>query len=455
MDARLLARALAQRRRLAQRDRWTQQQITDYQHERLAELRRWAVARSPFYARHHAGLDDAPLDALPPVTKSQLMEGFDDVLTDRSLTLRAVEGHLRELHGAGGDPGPAWRGRWRVAATAGTTGVRGVFAWDEREWATVVASYGRATTWAGIPAGPTHRMRMAVVSSRDPTHQSAVVAASVRSPLVPTLRLAASAPLPQTIDALNEFQPQVLVGYASVLRPLAFAQLDGALKIRPRAVMSASEVLSPGAASVMAAAWQSAPFDVYAATETAGIASTCDHGRRHTYDDLVIVEPVDAHGSPVPAGTVGARLLVTVLFTRTLPLIRYELSDRVALGTGVCPCGRAFGLLDTILGRAEDTLRTAASHGRELDVDVIRSIVEQIPIEQWQLAEATAPGELRLLVVRHGGGLDTAALGQRLRDDLAVRGHHLRLHIDEVPELPRTPLGKAVVLPPKRPGSAS
>ena len=30
-------------------------------------------------------------------------------------------------------------------------------------------------------------------------------------------------------------------------------------------------------------------------------------------------------------GTFGAKVLVTVLFSRTLPLIRYEMSDRVAL----------------------------------------------------------------------------------------------------------------------------
>ncbi len=45
----------------------------------------------------------------------------------------------------------------------------------------------------------------------------------------------------------------------------------------------------------------------------------------------MIVEPVDQGGMPVQPGTVGDRLLVTVLFSRTLPLIRYEISDRVGV----------------------------------------------------------------------------------------------------------------------------
>jgi len=438
VDTRLVVRALAQGRQLGRRDRWTREQVVAYQSLRLAELRRWAVSNSPFYARHHAGLQDAPLEALPCVTKSQLMDAFDDVLTAPSLRRDLVESHLREVRDTHADPGPAWQGRWRAASTAGTTGVRGVFVWDEHEWARVIASYGRATTWAGVAPGPTSPQRLAVVSSLDPTHQSAVVAASVRSALVPTLRLDANAPLQETVDALNRFQPRVLVGYASALRRLAFAQIDGTLRIRPRAVMSASEVLSAGAAQTMATAWGSAPVDVYAATETAGIASSCEHGRRHTYDDLVIVEPVDGDGAPVPPHSLGARLWVTVLFSRTLPLIRYELSDRVALSSAVCPCGRPFGILEAVEGRAEDTLTSGVSGGSELHADVVRSIVEQYPVEQWQVADAAASGVLRVRVVPHRAGLDTRALREALEARLTAMGQSLRVEVHETSAISRT-----------------
>lgn len=156
------------------------------------------------------------------------------------------------------------------------------------------------------------------------------------SRLVPTLRADAAAPITDTVTALNAFAPRLLVGYASALRELAAEQAAGRLRIHPQAVMSASEVLTATTAWDLTAAWGHEPFDVYAATETAGIASPCQFHGRHLYEDLVICEVVDDTGAPVPEGTTGSRLLVTVLFSRTLPLIRYELSDRVALDTISC-----------------------------------------------------------------------------------------------------------------------
>ncbi len=135
------------------------------------------------------------------------------------------------------------------------------------------------------------------------------------------------------------------------------------LHISPQAVISASEVLSPHTALELEDAWGSAPFDVYAATETAGIASPCIYRNRHVYEDLLIIEPVDRAGNPVPEGTTGAKLLVTVLFSRTLPLIRYEMSDTVRLAGRGCPCGRAFTRLEDIEGRIEDVLQLPGKEG--------------------------------------------------------------------------------------------
>ncbi|WP_237739587.1 hypothetical protein [Arthrobacter sp. TB 26] len=232
------------------------------------------------------------------MTKADLMEHFDEAVTTPDLSLAGLENHLLSLTQGGGDPGRPWMGRWWAAATAGTTGRRGTFVWNRSEWGTILASYARANDWAGISAGPTRPVKMALVSSRVPTHQSAVVGASLRSGLVPTVRLDVTAPMDQTVAALNRFQPRVLVGYASALKPLAAEQRAGRLRIAPQGVMSASEVLSPHTASELETAWGSAPFDVYAATETAGIASPCTYRNRHVYEDLLIIEPVDQNGNP-------------------------------------------------------------------------------------------------------------------------------------------------------------
>ncbi|MBE4720099.1 phenylacetate--CoA ligase family protein [Pseudarthrobacter sp. AB1] len=443
MDLRLISRVLFLRAAWRRRDHWDAARITAHQDRALQELRRAAYAGSEFYRRHHAGLHDAPLHQLPIVTKADLMDHFDEAVTTPDFRLADLESHLRSLTEHGGDPGMPWKGRWWAAATAGTTGRRGTFVWNRSEWGTVLASYARANDWAGISAGPTRPLKMALVSSRVPTHQSAVVGASLRSKLIPTLRLDVTAPMDETVAALNRFRPRVLVGYASALKPLAAEQRAGRLHISPQGVMSASEVLSPHTAAELEAAWGSAPFDVYAATETAGIASPCTYRNRHVYEDLLIIEPVDQDGNPVSQGTTGAKLLVTVLFSRTLPLIRYEMSDTVRLGGRDCPCGRSFTLMEDIEGRIEDVLHLAGQAG-SVDVHpiVFHHVLDQAALAGWQVIQE--PSGLRVLLAGLAPGASIQGVRTAVGDALTAAGvvpTGVDVHLVE--HLERTALGKA------------
>ncbi|WP_406637995.1 phenylacetate--CoA ligase family protein [Pseudarthrobacter quantipunctorum] len=443
MDVRIVSRVLFLRAAWRRRDHWDATTIAAHQDRALQELLRAAYAGSEFYRRHHAGLQEAPFDQLPPVTKADLMSHFDEAVTTPDLKLADVEQHLRALAAENGDPGVPWRGRWWAAATAGTAGPRGTFIWNRSEWATVLASYARANDWAGIQAGLGRPLKVALVTSRVPTHQSAVVGASLRSGLVPTLRLDVTAPMGETVAALNRFQPRALVGYASALRPLALEQLAGHLKISPQAVMSASEVLTPSAAQELAKAWGSAPVDVYAATETAGIASPCVYRNRHLYEDLLIVEPVDRDGNPVPRGTTGARVLVTVLFSRTLPLIRYEMSDTVRLGGRGCPCGRSFTLLEDIEGRIEDVLDMQGSAGPvRVHPIVFHHVLDQAAAGGWQVVQE--PARLRVLLAGLAAGNSPQAVQAAVAGALRAAGVvGTPVDVAVVSQLERTPSGKA------------
>lgn len=443
MDIRLVPRVLFLRAAWRSRDRWDAARIREHQQQALKELRDAAYEGSAFYRRHHAGFFDAPMAQLPPVTKADLMENFDDAVTARGVRLAQLEDHLRTLTLGGGDPGIPWKGRWWAAATAGTTGQRGTFLWNRSEWATVLASYARAYDWAGIPTSLSRPLTVALVSSLVPTHQSAVVGASLRSALVPTLRLDVTTPMRETVAALNGFQPRVLVGYASGLLPLAAEQLAGRLRISPQGVMSASEVLTPQSAANLEAAWGAAPVDVYAATETAGIASPCEYRNMHIYEDLLIIEPVDQAGTAVVPGTTGARILVSVLFSRTLPLIRYEMSDSISLGGRGCPCGRSFTLLENIEGRIEDILHM---QGRQDTVnihpDVFHHVLDQAASSGWQVIQE--PNGLRILLAGLTPGTTAEGVRAEVEGALAAAGAaRIPLEVRVVEDVERTPLGKA------------
>jgi phenylacetate-coenzyme A ligase PaaK-like adenylate-forming protein len=287
---------------------------------------------------------------------------------------------------------------------------------------------------------------MAVVSSRVPSHASARVGATAHSRFVPTLRLDATDPLPDNVARLNDFRPDCLVGYASMIHVLAAEQQAGRLRVHPRAVMSASEVLTAETRARAEGAWGSVPFDVYAATETAGIASDCARRRKHLYEDLVIVEPVDEHHRPVPPGTAGASVLVTVLFTRTQPLIRYEMSDRVALSVGGCDCGIGFALVDRVEGRAEDIVELPARAGGSVAIhpNVFHRALELVSAAAWQVIAGR--DAVRVLLERPEG-VDLDRIARAVAHGLARQGvADLPVRVEPVDALPRTALGKAPLI---------
>jgi phenylacetate-coenzyme A ligase PaaK-like adenylate-forming protein len=115
---------------------------------------------------------------------------------------------------------------------------------------------------------------------------------------------------------------------------------------------------------------------------------------------------VDDDHRPVPAGQSGARLLVTVLSSRTLPLIRYELTDRVRLSTGRCPCGLPFRLMAGVEGRTDDVLTLPAASGGTVAVHpvVFHQVLDLLDAPGWQVRQE-ADG-LTVLIASPAQGVD-------------------------------------------------
>jgi len=448
MDARTLATVLARRRVLRGHDRFTRRELEVHQAGALRDLRDFAVARSPFYARLHRGLERRPLHELPIVTKRDVMENFDDLVTNRCLHLADVRAYLDTLSPE--RPYAPMNDEWYVSSTSGSTGMRGIFVLGRDEWLWVLSSYARANDWAGLRAGLTHRMKLAVVSSRTPWHQSAIVGATLHSRFVPTLRIDATEPISEIDAKLNAFQPESLVGYASMMRTLAEEQLAGRLAIHPKAVTCSSEVITDDTRERIRRAFGRAPVEVYAATEAAGIASHCDRGRMHLYEDLVIPEVVDDDDRPVAPGVFGSRILVTVLLSRTMPLVRYAMSDSVRLSRESCECGRPYALIDGIQGRREDVLELPTAGGRvaTLQPNVFHAIMEPLPVAAWQIEQLD--GELRVRLVGRDPAVSHESVRDRLTTQLARQGVVTRVAVEDVSDIPKTKLGKAPLVVAKR-----
>jgi phenylacetate-CoA ligase len=229
------------------------------------------------------------------------------------------------------------------------------------------------------------------------------IALSVDIGLHRVLALSVSDPLPRLVEALNAFQPEVVNAYPSIAALLADEQLSGRLRISPRIVSTSSELRTPEMTERIERAFGVRPFDLYGTSEGLWGVDCEHHDGIHLFEDWCVVENVDSGGRPVPDGEPGERLLVTNLFNRTLPLIRFEVSDVVAIERRPCACGRTLPRLRAVQGRTDEMLQLIGARGEPVSVHPT----------QFSLV-ASEPGVREFQVVQRGTRL---LLRLALRDD--------------------------------------
>ncbi len=154
--------------------------------------------------------------------------------------------------------------------------------------------------------------------------------------------------LPSYIDALAKFAPDFVHGYPSSLYVLAQSMMEtGAVHIRPKAVFTASETLLDFQRAAIEQAFDAKAFNWYGNSEMTCNIIQCAAGNLHYRTDYGVLE-LAADGT----------MIVTGLNNRAMPLVRYRVGDVAAAREGVCPCGCAFPLIERIVGRVEDYVRT-------------------------------------------------------------------------------------------------
>src|ERR1051325_8928572 len=218
--------------------RWTRPELLARQSAAFDGLRRFVQERSAFYRKFHAGLESRPLSGLPVLTKATLMESFDELVTDGAVRLSDAEAYLASAPGE-----RLFLNRYVVRARSGSTGLRGVFLFGRDEWLTALAAITRPMLWAGAAPNPFRPRRTVLLASTSDSHYSSRIGRALASRLVPTLRMDAAEPIARMVERLNDWQPEVMGVYPSVLRQLAAEQIAGRLRIRPWKIGTSAEVL--------------------------------------------------------------------------------------------------------------------------------------------------------------------------------------------------------------------
>jgi phenylacetate-coenzyme A ligase PaaK-like adenylate-forming protein len=419
LRARHISDALAQAPGWIERLAWDADTLAAHRDEKLRSLMKVAVERSPWHRDRLAGVcTDAftadRIDELPVMTKHDVMANFDEIVTDRRLRLVDVEVQL-----ANAAEGGYLLERYSAAATGGSTGARSVTVYDWDGWIGYWLSAFRGLLRARVmdPALMDRQITVCWVTASHPSHISAAMARTFNDPGLRNVSLPVTLPMEKIVAGLNETQPDVLVGYSTVLLALTREAMAGRLRIAPLRLTNAGEPLLPEIRAALARTWPVQPANWWGSTEVGCLILPCDLGHSHLAEDVGIVEPVDAQGRPVPPGERAAKVYVTNLFNHALPLIRYEITDEITVLPGRCECGSVTPRVADVQGRLDDwfVYPTGTVHPH-----LFRSILGRRPgIAEYQVRQ-TEPGAD--IVMCCTGHVDVAELHAELVADLSVAG---------------------------------
>ncbi|MBN2215595.1 MAG: AMP-binding protein [Bacteroidales bacterium] len=234
------------------------------------------------------------------------------------------------------------------------------------------------------------------------------------------------------IRIINRHKPRILFSYPYALDIiLSYAEQMKKNLHQPEVVYTGGENMEPHIKNHLIQHFPySSIVNEYWATE-ANIGVTCPSGNMHADEDTIIIETVnqdeDGFGD----------ILITNLYSYDMPLIRYDLGDRIKLSDAQCPCGRKTMIIEEIRGRTVDYYYL--KDGRRIaymDMRISR-FVDNVIVYQVVHHKKDDTFLFKYVLREHSRSMDTESLHHFFRKNLGIE-----LYFKEVDHIHTEPSGK-------------
>ncbi len=356
-----------------ERTQWlSRDAMRGYQADRLNVLLQGALAHSPWHAERlrAAGLAKAVSDGavtladlvrLPTMNKRDARDNVD------RLVWRDVPGGVFKYTtgGSSGEPLIFYFGRSRQAADA--------------------AGRLRARRWWGVQPGEREVYLWGAPVELNRTDRIK----TLRDRLVNQLLLNAfemsPARMDEYLDAIGDWNPKAIYGYASSLALLAAHAGSRGRRLRLpalRVVSSTGEPLFPHQRELIERVF-GVPVSVeYGARDAGLMALESPDGTLLQMSETHLIEVLDDAGNPVEEG----EAVITSLVSEAQPFIRYRTGDVVRRSLKADPGGRGLDVLDAVVGRQTDFV--VAADGRIMHALALIYVLRAIPgVAQFKLIQ--------------------------------------------------------------------
>ncbi len=411
--------------RLLRQQRWSNDELRDYQDRRVRDVVAIAYARTRYYREIMDGAGLSPADIrgvddlpkLPLLTRSVVRARISDLLTSRNPEAGWLHGH-----------------------TSGTTGSPLSVWYDRQTCVENNAQDRRQKMWGGMKDGDWIGVFLGRVIVPPRYHRPPFWRVNIvqREVWFSSFHMSEYS-LASYVGEIRRRQLRFLEGYPSTLFILATYLRRTGQVLPMRAVFTSSETLHPVQRERIEEAFDCRLFDFYGMAERTIFAGECEaHQGRHLAEDFGYTEVVDDAGDPVPPGEWGY-LVGTSLHNTAMPMIRYRTNDISRVLEERCSCGCTFRVLDPVTTKAEDVIITP--DGRLISPSILTHPFK--PFDQLVKSQVIQLAPNRVLVKLVAGSGFSAAQQAELIDGLQARlGNEVEIEVALVDEIPPEPSGK-------------
>lgn len=157
------------------------------------------------------------------------------------------------------------------------------------------------------------------------------------------------------IKLAQQYNPHVMGGHISCFISMGkIIENQQITNIRPKIIIVGGELSLPVQRKYVERIFGGTTYDKYGSFEVKSIAWECRHHTMHLDADSVLTEFLK-DGEPVSPGERG-EVVVTNLWNKAMPFIRYRLGDIAVPSDKVCECGRTLPAMELIEGRMDDLI---------------------------------------------------------------------------------------------------
>lgn len=305
--------------------------MSNFESERLKKFRKlvkYANANSPYYAKvikeNGISIHTSVPEDFPVLTKSIVMENFDDIVTDRNIRKKEVLEFIKNSS----DPRDLYLNKYRAVITSGSFGpekegyfvstlkdsLRGSKSILPPKFSRKVSILWKVFLWF---LKNRKRINYAYYGNVGGHHAGYDMATKFPAPFFKVKGFEINNSISKTSKELTEFQPEVLAGFTTVLKDLGEEQFKGNLNIHPLFIIASGETVTTQDIDFLSERFPgSHVISVYACCEHGNMGrSNLDRKTMTLYDDKLIFEFHEDH------------TVITNLCNYTMPLIRYRMED--------------------------------------------------------------------------------------------------------------------------------